>query len=146
MDAHKQKIVETLAYNDVQVENIKATIGPTLTLYEFIPGPGSRVAKIKGLASDLGLYLSARVRVIGPIPGKGTMGVEVPHEKADLVAMRSVLATEQFQATTMDLPVAFGKTMDNSVLVADLASLPHLLNGGNTNYYFKQSFPAYFFY
>ncbi len=87
LDAHKRKIVETLAYNDVQVEHIKATIGPTLTLYEFIPSPGSRVSKIKGLAGDLGLYLAARVRVIGPIPGKGTMGVEVPHEKADLVAM-----------------------------------------------------------
>jgi len=82
-----------LAFNDVKVEQIKATIGPTLTLYEFTPAPGTRVAKMRGLAADLGLYLAAHIRVVGPIPGKGTMGVEIPHGKIDPVAMRALLAT-----------------------------------------------------
>nr|WP_315853190.1 DNA translocase FtsK [Mucilaginibacter robiniae] len=132
LEANKQKIVDILAHNDVQLEKIRATIGPTLTLYEITPAPGSRVAKIKGLQSDLGLYLAAHVKVIGPIPGRGTMGIEIPHEQADVVAMRSVLATEKFQQTSMDLPIALGKTMDNAVYLADLAALPHLLVAGAT--------------
>jgi len=134
LESNKQKIIDTLAFNDVKIEQIKAIIGPTLTLYEITPAPGSRVAKIKGLQADLGLYLSAPVRVIGPIPGKGTMGIEIPHDKADLVAMRSVLATAKFQETFMDLPVALGKTMDNSVYLVDLATLPHLLIAGATGH------------
>ncbi|MET3981760.1 DNA segregation ATPase FtsK/SpoIIIE-like protein [Mucilaginibacter sp. UYP25] len=132
LEANKHKIVETLAYNDIEVEQIRATIGPTLTLYEFTPAAGSRVAKIKALQGDLGLYLAAQVKVVGPIPGKGTMGVEIPHEKADVVAMRSVLATEKFQAAKMELPVVIGKTMDNAVYLTDLTALPHLLIAGST--------------
>ncbi|OJW17288.1 MAG: hypothetical protein BGO48_06955 [Mucilaginibacter sp. 44-25] len=132
LESNKQKIIDTLAFNDVQIEQIKATIGPTLTLYEITPAAGSRVAKIRGLQADLGLYLAAQVRITGPIPGKGTMGIEIPHDKADLVAMRSVLATAKFQETFMDLPVSLGKTMDNSVYLVDLAAMPHLLIAGAT--------------
>lgn len=132
LEANKHKIVETLSLNDIQVGHIKATIGPTLTFYEFAPIPGIRVAKIRGLEADLALHLAAHVRVIGPIAGKGTMGVEVPHDKPDLVAMRTVLATEKFQTTNMELPVALGKTMDNMIYIADLTVLPHLLIGGAT--------------
>ncbi|MFD2873492.1 DNA translocase FtsK [Mucilaginibacter ximonensis] len=121
-EATKQKIVDILAHNEVELEKIKATIGTTLTLYEITPSPGVQVAKIKGLQADLGLYLAAHVKVIGLIPGKGTMGIEIPHEQADVVAMRSVLATEKFQRPNMELPIALGKTMDNSVYLVYLVS------------------------
>lgn len=132
LEANKQNIIDVLAHNDVELKTIQATIGPTLTLYEITPAPGIRVARIKGLQSDLGLYLAAHVRVIGPNPGKGTMGIEIPHEHAEVVAIRSVLATEEFQKTGMDLPVVLGKTMDNSTYLVDLAALPHLLVAGAT--------------
>lgn len=132
LEATKQKIVDILAHNVVELENIRTTIGPTLTLYEITPSPGVRVAKIKSLQADLDLYLAAHVRVIGPIPGKCTMGIEILHEQADVVAMRSILATEKFQTSMMELPVALGKTMDNFVYLVDLAAIPHLLVAGAT--------------
>jgi len=132
LDAQKKTIVDTLLYNNVRLAQIRATIGPTLTLFEITSAPGVRVAKIKNLEADLALYLAAEVRVTGPIPGKGTMGIEVPHPKADKVMMRSLLATKEFLLADMDLPVALGKTMDNEVYITDLAKLPHLLIAGAT--------------
>ncbi|MCO4294120.1 DNA translocase FtsK 4TM domain-containing protein [Solitalea sp. MAHUQ-68] len=133
LEANKNKIVDTLGHYGIEIDKIKATIGPTVTLYEIIPAPGVRISKIKNLEDDIALSLAALgIRIIAPIPGKGTIGIEVPNQHPELVAMRSVMATEKFQASNMDLPVALGKTISNEVFIADLAKMPHLLMAGAT--------------
>ncbi len=131
--ANKNKIVETLNHYNIEIDKIKATIGPTVTLYEIIPAPGVRISKIKNLEDDIALSLAALgIRIIAPMPGKGTIGIEVPNQSPEMVSMRSVLGSEKFQNTTMDLPIALGKTISNEVFVADLAKMPHLLVAGAT--------------
>ncbi|WP_345948007.1 DNA translocase FtsK [Mucilaginibacter sp. PAMB04274] len=133
LEANKNKIVETLNHYNIEIDKIKATIGPTVTLYEIIPAPGVRISKIKNLEDDIALSLAALgIRIIAPMPGKGTIGIEVPNQHPEMVSMRSVLATEKFQNTTMDLPIALGKTISNEVFIADLAKMPHLLVAGAT--------------
>lgn len=133
LEANKNKIVETLNHYNIEIDKIKATIGPTVTLYEIIPAPGVRISKIKNLEDDIALSLAALgIRIIAPMPGKGTIGIEVPNQNPEMVSMRSVLATEKFQNTTMDLPIALGKTISNEVFIADLAKMPHLLVAGAT--------------
>ncbi len=133
LEANKNKIVETLNHYNIEIEKIKATIGPTVTLYEIIPAPGVRISKIKNLEDDIALSLAALgIRIIAPMPGKGTIGIEVPNQNPEMVSMRSVLATEKYQNTTMDLPIALGKTISNEVFIADLAKMPHLLVAGAT--------------
>ncbi|QJD94489.1 DNA translocase FtsK [Mucilaginibacter robiniae] len=133
LEANKNKIVETLNHYNIEIEKIKATIGPTVTLYEIIPAPGVRISKIKNLEDDIALSLAALgIRIIAPMPGKGTIGIEVPNQQPEMVSMRSVLATDKFQNTTMDLPIALGKTISNEVFIADLAKMPHLLVAGAT--------------
>lgn len=133
LEANKNKIVSTLANYDIGIEKIKATIGPTVTLYEIIPKAGVRISKIKNLEDDIALNLAALgIRIIAPIPGKGTIGIEVPNSQPELVSMRSVISSEKYQRNEMDLPIAFGKTISNEVFVADLAKMPHLLMAGAT--------------
>lgn len=133
LEANKNKIVETLNHYNIEIDKIKATIGPTVTLYEIIPAPGVRISKIKNLEDDIALSLAALgIRIIAPMPGKGTIGIEVPNQNPEMVSMRSVLATEKFQNTSMDLPIALGKTISNEVFIADLAKMPHLLVAGAT--------------
>lgn len=133
LEANKNKIVETLNHYNIEIDKIKATIGPTVTLYEIIPAPGVRISKIKNLEDDIALSLAALgIRIIAPMPGKGTIGIEVPNQHPEMVSMRSVLATEKFQNTTMDLPIALGKTISNEVYIADLSKMPHLLVAGAT--------------
>jgi S-DNA-T family DNA segregation ATPase FtsK/SpoIIIE len=133
LGANKNKIVETLNHYNIEIDKIKATIGPTVTLYEIIPAPGVRISKIKNLEDDIALSLAALgIRIIAPMPGKGTIGIEVPNQNPEMVSMRSVLSTEKFQNTTMDLPIALGKTISNEVFIADLAKMPHLLVAGAT--------------
>ncbi|HEY1024877.1 MAG TPA: DNA translocase FtsK [Sphingobacteriaceae bacterium] len=133
LEANKNKIVETLNHYNIEIDKIKATIGPTVTLYEIIPAPGVRISKIKNLEDDIALSLAALgIRIIAPMPGKGTIGIEVPNSHPEMVSMRSVLATEKFQNTSMDLPIALGKTISNEVYIADLAKMPHLLVAGAT--------------
>jgi S-DNA-T family DNA segregation ATPase FtsK/SpoIIIE len=133
LEVNKNKIVETLNHYNIEIDKIKATIGPTVTLYEIIPAPGVRISKIKNLEDDIALSLAALgIRIIAPMPGKGTIGIEVPNQNPEMVSMRSILATEKFQNTTMDLPIALGKTISNEVFIADLAKMPHLLVAGAT--------------
>lgn len=133
LEANKDKIVETLGNYNIEIAKIKATIGPTVTLYEIIPKPGVRISKIKNLEDDIALSLAALgIRIIAPMPGKGTIGIEVPNSHPEMVSMRSVLATEKFQHTDMDLPIALGRTISNEVYIADLAKMPHLLVAGAT--------------
>jgi S-DNA-T family DNA segregation ATPase FtsK/SpoIIIE len=133
LEANKNKIVETLNHYNIEIDKIKATIGPTVTLYEIIPAPGVRISKIKNLEDDIALSLAALgIRIIAPMPGKGTIGIEVPNQHPEMVSMRSVLATEKWQSNTMDLPIALGKTISNEVFIADLAKMPHLLVAGAT--------------
>ncbi|MEE1885882.1 FtsK/SpoIIIE family DNA translocase [Pedobacter flavus] len=133
LEANKNKIVETLNHYNIEIDKIKATIGPTVTLYEIIPAPGVRISKIKNLEDDIALSLAALgIRIIAPMPGKGTIGIEVPNLHPEMVSMRSILATEKFQQTTMDLPIALGKTISNEVYIADLSKMPHLLVAGAT--------------
>ncbi|WP_207532799.1 FtsK/SpoIIIE family DNA translocase [Desertivirga arenae] len=133
LEANKNKIVETLNHYNIEIDKIKATIGPTVTLYEIVPAPGVRISKIKNLEDDIALSLAALgIRIIAPMPGKGTIGIEVPNSHPEMVAMRSVLATDKFQNAGMDLPLALGKTISNEVFVADLAKMPHLLVAGAT--------------
>ena len=133
LEANKNKIVETLNHYNIEIDKIKATIGPTVTLYEIIPAPGVRISKIKNLEDDIALSLAALgIRIIAPMPGKGTIGIEVPNQNPEMVSMRSILSTEKFQNTTMDLPIALGKTISNEVFIADLAKMPHLLVAGAT--------------
>lgn len=133
LEANKNRIVDTLRNYNIEIEHIKATIGPTVTLYEIIPKPGVRISKIKNLEDDIALSLAALgIRIIAPMPGKGTIGIEVPNSSPEMVSMRSVLATEKFQKTEMDLPIALGKTISNEVFIADLSKMPHLLVAGAT--------------
>lgn len=133
LEVNKNKIIDTLKNYSIGIERIKATIGPTVTLYEIVPEAGVRISKIKNLEDDIALSLAALgIRIIAPIPGKGTIGIEVPNKKAEIVAMRSLIASEKFQNTDMDLPVALGKTISGEVFIADLAKMPHLLMAGAT--------------
>tara|TARA_B100001027_G_scaffold24258_1_gene14294 strand:- start:6606 stop:8951 length:2346 start_codon:yes stop_codon:yes gene_type:complete len=133
LEENKNRIVETLANYNISISNIKATIGPTVTLYEIIPEAGVRISKIKNLEDDIALSLSALgIRIIAPIPGKGTIGIEVPNKKPTVVSMHSVISSEKFQKSEFELPVAIGKTISNETLVFDLAKMPHLLMAGAT--------------
>ena len=133
LEENKNKIVETLINFKIGIQEIKATIGPTVTLYEIIPEPGVKISKIKNLEDDIALSLAALgIRIIAPIPGKGTIGIEVPNKNRELVAARSVLGTEKFMKSDKELPVALGKTISNEVFVVDLAKMPHLLMAGAT--------------
>jgi S-DNA-T family DNA segregation ATPase FtsK/SpoIIIE len=132
-NANKDKIVQTLENYGIKIDSVKATIGPTITLYEIVPAPGVRISKIKNLENDIALSLAALgIRIIAPIPGKGTIGIEVPNRDAQIVPMQSVLASKKFQECKYDLPVAFGKTITNDIYMIDLAKMPHLLVAGAT--------------
>ena len=131
--ANKNRIVEVLRNFGVEISSIKATVGPTITLYEITPAPGVRISRIRNLEDDIALSLSALgIRIIAPIPGKGTIGIEVPNAKPTTVSMESILNSKKFQETTMDLPCAVGKTITNEVFMFDLAKAPHLLVAGAT--------------
>ena len=131
--ANKDKIVEVLKNFDIQISSIKATVGPTITLYEITPAPGVRIAKIRGLEDDIAMSLSALcVRIIAPIPGKGTIGIEVPNSNKQIVPMVSLLNSRKFKETEMQLPLALGKTISNEIYMVDLAKMPHLLVAGAT--------------
>ncbi|MBK8847708.1 MAG: DNA translocase FtsK 4TM domain-containing protein [Bacteroidetes bacterium] len=133
LESNKNKIVETLGHYNIGIEKIKATVGPTVTLFEIVPQAGVRISKIKNLEDDIALSLAALgIRIIAPIPGKGTIGIEVPNQTADVVSMRSVVASEKFQNSDYDLPIVLGKTISNEVFVTDLAKMPHLLMAGAT--------------
>jgi DNA segregation ATPase FtsK/SpoIIIE, S-DNA-T family len=133
LEANKDKIVETLGNYNIGIASIKATIGPTVTLYEIVPDAGVRISKIKNLEDDIALSLAALgIRIIAPIPGKGTIGIEVPNTKKEMVSIKSILSTEKFLKSEMDLPIAFGKTITNEVFITDLAKMPHLLMAGAT--------------
>ncbi|MCX2738868.1 FtsK/SpoIIIE family DNA translocase [Pontibacter anaerobius] len=133
LEANKNKIVDTLGHYNISIASIKATIGPTVTLYEIVPDAGVRISKIKNLEDDIALSLAALgIRIIAPIPGKGTIGIEVPNTKKEMVSIKSILSTEKFMKSDMDLPIAFGKTITNEVFITDLAKMPHLLMAGAT--------------
>ena len=133
LEANKNQIVETLNNYKIEISKIKATVGPTVTLYEIVPAPGVRISKIKGLENDIALSLAALgIRIIAPLPGKGTIGIEVPNSKPSIVSMKSVLASEKFQHANYELPIGLGKTISNETFVADLAKMPHLLMAGAT--------------
>lgn len=130
---NKTRIIEALKSYHVFIKDIKATIGPTITLYEIVPVEGTRISKIRSLGDDIAMSIAAKgIRIIAPMPGKGTIGIEVPNKKAQTVSMQSVLASKKFQETTMDLPVALGKTITDEVFMVDLCKLPHLLVAGAT--------------
>ena len=131
--ANKNRIIEVLGNFGVQIKTIKATVGPTITLYEIQPAEGVRISKIKNLEDDIALSLAALgIRIIAPIPGKGTIGIEVPNAKPRIVSMESILNSKKFQETKMELPIALGKTITNEVFMVDLAKIPHLLVAGAT--------------
>lgn len=133
LNANKDRILKTLSDYGIEIDKIKATVGPTVTLYEIIPAAGVRISKIKNLEDDIALSLSALgIRIIAPIPGKGTVGIEVPNLNPEMVPMRALIASEKFQNTTMDLPIALGKTISNETFITDLAKMPHLLMAGAT--------------
>jgi len=133
LKANSDRIIETLKNYGIEIAKISASIGPTVTLYEIIPAAGVRISKIKNLEDDIALSLSALgIRIIAPMPGKGTIGIEVPNQHPEIVAMKTLLASEKFVNSTMDLPIALGKTISNENFVADLAKMPHLLMAGAT--------------
>ena len=133
LEENKNKIVETLRNYKIGISSVKATIGPTVTLYEIVPEAGVRISKIKNLEDDIALSLSALgIRIIAPIPGKGTIGIEVPNKNPTIVSMYSVIASQKFQKAEMELPMALGKTISNETLVVDLVKMPHLLMAGAT--------------
>ena len=133
LEDNKNKIVETLSHYKIDIAKIKATVGPTVTLYEIIPAPGVRISKIKNLEDDIALSLSALgIRIIAPIPGKGTIGIEVPNSNPEMVSMRSLIASEKFQNSDFELPIVMGKTITNETFVFDLTKTPHLLVAGAT--------------
>ncbi len=133
LEANKDQIIDTLLNYKIEIVKIRATIGPTVTLYEIVPAPGVRISRIKNLEDDIALSLAALgIRIIAPIPGKGTIGIEVPNKRKQIVSMREVLHSEKFKRAKMDLPIALGKTINNEVFVADLAKMPHLLMAGAT--------------
>ncbi len=130
---NKDRIITVLRNFGVEISSIKATIGPTITLYEITPAPGVKISKIRNLEDDIALSLAALgIRIIAPIPGKGTIGIEVPNQKPRIVSMESILNSKKFQETTFDLPIALGKTITNEVYMVDLAKMPHLLVAGAT--------------
>ena len=129
----KDQIVTTLEHYNIRIDKIRATIGPTVTLYEIVPAPGVKISKIKNLEDDIALSLAALgIRIIAPIPGKGTIGIEVPNKKPQIVSLKEVLKSPKYTESKMDLPIALGKTISNEVFVADLAKMPHLLIAGAT--------------
>jgi len=131
--SNKNKIVETLRHYKIEITKIRATIGPTITLYEIVPAPGIRIAKIKNLEDDIALSLSALgIRIIAPIPGRGTIGIEVPNQNPEVVSMRSIISSKKFQESTAELPIALGKTISNETYMFDLAKMPHILVAGAT--------------
>ena len=131
--ANKNKIVETLANYKIQIDKIKATIGPTVTLYEIVPAPGVRISKIKNLEDDIALNLAALgIRIIAPIPGRGTIGIEVPNQKPEVVSMYSIIKSAKFQESKYELLIALGKNISNETFILDLTKLPHLLVAGAT--------------
>ncbi len=133
LEANKNRIVSTLGNYGIQIDKIKATIGPTVTLYEIIPAPGVRISKIKNLEDDIALSLSALgIRIIAPIPGKGTIGIEVPNQNPAIVGMKALIASEKFKSNHYDLPFAIGKTIQNEEFIADLTKMPHILMAGAT--------------
>lgn len=133
LETNKNRIVETLSHYKIDIAKIKATVGPTVTLYEIIPAPGVRISKIKNLEDDIALSLSALgIRIIAPIPGKGTIGIEVPNSNPEMVSMRSLIASEKFQNSDYELPVVMGKTITNETYTFDLTKMPHLLVAGST--------------
>lgn len=133
LEENKNTIVNTLKNYKIEIAQIKATIGPTVTLYEIVPEAGIRISKIKNLEDDIALSLAALgIRIIAPIPGKGTIGIEVPNKQPSMVSMRSVIASQKFQKAEMELPIAFGKNISNETFVVDLAKMPHLLMAGAT--------------
>lgn len=133
LEANKTRIVETLKNYSIDIDKIKATIGPTVTLYEIVPAAGVRIAKIKGLQDDIALNLAALgIRIIAPIPGKGTVGIEVPNKKPQTVSMRTIIGSEKFQKSGYALPFGIGKTIQNESYIADLAKMPHILMAGAT--------------
>jgi DNA segregation ATPase FtsK/SpoIIIE, S-DNA-T family len=133
LEDNKNRIVTTLANYSIGIEKIKATIGPTVTLYEIVPSPGVRISRIKGLEDDIALSLSAMgIRIIAPIPGKGTVGIEVPNLKPEIVSMRSIIGSERFTNSKYELPFGLGKTIANESFVADLTKMPHILMAGAT--------------
>ena len=133
LEENKEKIIETLKNYKIGIDQIKATIGPTVTLYEIIPEAGIRISKIKNLEDDIALSLAALgIRIIAPIPGKGTIGIEVPNKNSTIVSMKSVLASKNYQEAEMELPIALGKNISNETYVVDLAKMPHLLMAGAT--------------
>lgn len=133
LESNKDRIVETLGHFGIGIASIKATIGPTVTLYEIVPDVGVRISKIKGLEDDIALNLAALgIRIIAPMPGKGTIGIELPNKNREMVSIRSVLASKKFQDSTFELPIALGKTISNELFITDLAKMPHLLMAGAT--------------
>ena len=133
LEEKKDKIVETLGHYKIGITSISATVGPTITLYEIVPNAGIRISKIKNLEDDIALSLAAEgIRIIAPIPGKGTVGIEVPNKNKTTVSMLEVLKSEKFQDNKMELPIAFGKTISNETFVVDLTKMPHLLMAGAT--------------
>lgn len=133
LELNKDKIIETLINFKIGISSIKATIGPTVTLYEIVPDAGIKISKIKNLEDDIALSLAALgIRIIAPIPGKGTIGIEVPNKNREMVSLKSVLQTDKFMRSTMELPIVLGKTISNEVFISDLAKMPHLLMAGAT--------------
>lgn len=131
--ANKNKIVETLRHYKIEITKIRATIGPTITLYEIVPAPGIRIAKIKNLEDDIALSLAALgIRIIAPIPGRGTIGIEVPNQNPEVVSMKSILGSKKFMESNAELPVALGKTISNETYMFDLVKMPHILVAGAT--------------
>lgn len=133
LEMHKNQIIETLLNYKIEITKIRATIGPTVTLFEIVPAPGIKISRIRNLEDDIALSMSALgIRIIAPIPGKGTIGIEVPNKKKQIVGLREVIASDKFKQVKMDLPIAIGKTISNEVFIADLAKMPHLLIAGAT--------------
>lgn len=133
LQRNNDQIVQTLLHYKIEIEKIRATVGPTVTLYEIVPAPGVKISKIKNLEADIALSLAALgIRIIAPMPGKGTIGIEVPNKNPEIVSMRSLLASEKFRDSNFALPIALGKTITNDNFVADLAKMPHLLVAGAT--------------
>ncbi|TLX72641.1 DNA translocase FtsK [Labilibacter sediminis] len=133
LNSNKDKIVNTLIDYKIEIKSIKATVGPTVTLYEIVPAPGVRISKIKNLEDDIALSLAALgIRIIAPIPGKGTIGIEVPNSDPEVVSMKAIIGAKKFQTTKYELPIALGKTISNETFVIDLAKAPHMLVAGAT--------------
>ena len=133
LERNKDRIVDTLRNFNIEIDKIKATVGPSVTLYEIVPAPGVKISKIRNLDDDIALSLSALgIRIIAPIPGKGTVGIEVPNANPKIVSIRSVIASEKFQNSEAELPIGLGKTITNEILIADLTKMPHLLLAGAT--------------